>query len=68
MSQDSGTSLSQSHDVSTAPSLHKHHVPGQSLQKDATDQPGLEVVPTTDGDKQVVQPEKEVAQPGYDFK
>ncbi|KAM0715748.1 hypothetical protein Q7P37_008262 [Cladosporium fusiforme] len=67
MSRAGATSPSKSNDLSTNPSLHTPQTPGDALQNDATDQPGLEVVPVNDRHKQVVQPEKEVTQAGYDF-
>lgn len=60
-------SLSKDHDPPINPNLHKPQNPGHACQNNATDQPGLEVAPATDGDKQVVQPEKEVLQLGYEF-
>lgn len=68
MSQDcTNNSLSKDHDPSIEPDLHKPQNLGHFCQNDKTDQPGLEVAPATDGDKQVIQPEKEVVQLGYDF-
>ena len=67
MSQDGATSLSNDHSFSTNRDLHKPHNPGHVSQQDAIDQPALEVVPATDRDKQVVQPEKEVVRLGYGF-
>ena len=66
MSQDDTTSLSKERDSPADPSLHKPLTQDRFFQKVATDQPGLEVAPATDGDKQVVQPEKEVVRLGYD--
>lgn len=66
MSQDDTTSLSKDHDSPVDPNLHKPQHQDHFLQKTATEQPGLEVAPATEGDKQVVQPEKEVVRLGYD--
>jgi hypothetical protein len=66
MSQDDTTSLSKDHDSPVDRNLHKPQNQDHLLQKTMTEQPGLEVAPATEGDKQVVQPEKEVVRLGYD--